>query len=97
MYGHIIIMYFLVLSGTVFSTIIFSNQSVYAHTFSEDENALYLTMIHRVQAELQILRNNILNNNLTSSVQHASLATELLNQNDPVVNLTLRKESKSCK
>jgi hypothetical protein len=81
MYGHIIIMYFLVLSGTVFSTIIFSNRSVYAHTFSEDENALYLTMIHRVQAELQIVRNNLLsNNNLTSSVQHANLATELLSK-----------------
>jgi hypothetical protein len=44
MYGYII-MYSLLLSGIVFSAIIFSNQSAYAHTFSEDENALYLTMI----------------------------------------------------
>jgi hypothetical protein len=88
MYWYII-MYSLLLSGIVFSAIIFSNQSAYAHTFSEDENALYLTMIHQVQAELQNVRNNMLDsNNLKSAIQHANLATELLGQNDPLINLT---------
>jgi uncharacterized Fe-S center protein len=83
MYWYII-MYSLLLSGIVFSAIIFSNRSAYAHTFSEDENVLYLTMIHQVQAELQNVRNNMLDsNNLKSAIQHANLATELLGQNDP--------------
>jgi hypothetical protein len=46
-------------------------------------------MIHQVQAELQNVRNNMFdNNNLKSAIQHANLATELLGQNDPLINLT---------
>jgi hypothetical protein len=64
-----------------------SNHSVYAHTFSQNENTLFLTMVHQIEAQVQLAENNF-PANAKLAEQHANIATSLLNQNDPIVNDT---------
>jgi hypothetical protein len=71
----------------VASTIYLSNIAVYAHNFSENENALFLTLVHQIQSEIQLVQNNFPNNTKLAE-QHAGLAMDLLNKNDPVGNTT---------
>ena len=69
------------------STPSFSNHAVYAHTFSQNENTLFLTMVHQIEAQLQLAENNF-PGNAKLAQQHANIAISLLNQNDPIVNDT---------
>lgn len=71
----------------VTSTMSLSNLTVYAHNFSENENALFLTLIHQVQSETQLVQNNF-PANAKWAQEHANLAVDLLNKNDPIVNNT---------
>jgi hypothetical protein len=59
----------------------------YAHTFSQNENALFLTLVHQIEAQMLLTEKNF-HTNPKLAEQHASIAISLLNQNDPVVNLT---------
>jgi hypothetical protein len=54
---------------TILSMVLFSNPVLYAHTFSENENALFLTLIDKIKAETQLVELDFLNN-----IQQASLA-----------------------
>ena len=67
-----------------------SSSVLYAHTFSENENALFLTMTDRVNAETQLVARDF-SNNTQLAQEHAKIAAELLTQNDPVVNTTWTK------
>jgi hypothetical protein len=58
-----------------------SNRIAYAHTFSQNENALFITMVQQIEAQVQLAQNNL-------AQQHINLAISLLNQNDPIVNDT---------
>jgi hypothetical protein len=69
------------------STTSISNPAVYAHTFSQNENTLFLTMVHQIEAQVQLAENNF-PANAKLAEQHANIATSLLNQNDPIVNDT---------
>jgi hypothetical protein len=69
------------------STTTFSNRVVYAHTFSQNENTLFITMVHQIEAQVQLAENNF-PANVKLAQQHANIATSLLNQNDPIVNDT---------
>ncbi|MFZ0221523.1 MAG: hypothetical protein WAM42_07495, partial [Candidatus Nitrosopolaris sp.] len=40
---------------TILSMVLFSNPVLYAHTFSENENALFLTLIDKIKAETQLV------------------------------------------
>jgi hypothetical protein len=64
-----------------------SNRIAYAHNFSESENALFLTLVHQIEAETLLVQNNF-STNPKLAEQHANNAMSLLNQDDPVVNLT---------
>jgi len=64
-----------------------SNHAVYAHTFSQNENTLFITMVHQIEAQIQLAENNF-PANAKLAQQHANIATSLLNQNDPIVNDT---------
>src|SRR5215469_14334448 len=75
---------------TVLSFMICSNQ-VLAHTFSENENALFLTMINKLKAETQLVAHDY-SNNTKQAQDHANAAEALFTQNDPVVNTTWTKE-----
>src|SRR5215469_3780997 len=76
---------------TVLSFLIFSNPVLFAHTFSENENALFLTMIDKVKAETQLVAHNF-SNNIKQAQDHANTALALFTQSDPVVNTTWTKE-----
>ncbi|HEY6883504.1 MAG TPA: hypothetical protein VI278_05655 [Nitrososphaeraceae archaeon] len=72
------------LSNTALSS---HNRFAYAHTFSQNEDTLYLTMIHQIQCQAHLVQSNF-PTNVKLAQQHANLAMSLLNQNDPVVNNT---------
>jgi hypothetical protein len=60
---------------------------VYAHNFSESENALFLTLVHQIEAQISLAQNSFPSNPKLAE-QHVNVAIDLLNQDDPVVNLT---------
>ena len=70
-----------------FVLLLFSNPVVMAHTFSENENALFLTLINKIKAETQLVAQDATNNTQQAQI-HAKAAVGLLTQNDPVVNTT---------
>jgi hypothetical protein len=68
-----------------FVLLLFSNPAVMAHTFSENENALFLTLISKTKAETQLVAQDAINNTQQAQI-HAKAALGLLIQQDPVVN-----------
>jgi hypothetical protein len=68
-----------------------SNSVLYAHTFSENENALFLTMTDNIKAETQLVARDF-SNNTQQAQEHAKIAAELFTLNDPVVNTTWTSE-----
>jgi hypothetical protein len=81
-----------ILLATVMAlSFVLSNPVLYAHTFSENENALFLTMIDKIKAETQLVGHDF-SNNTQQAQEHAKIAAALLAQNDPVVNTTWTSE-----
>jgi hypothetical protein len=80
---------FTVVLATTLSLVLllFSNPIAMAHTFSENENALFLTSISKIKAETQLVAQDATNNTQQAQV-HAKAAVGLLTQDDPVVNTT---------
>jgi hypothetical protein len=64
-----------------------NNHIAYAHTFSENENALFLTQVKQIEAQVSLAQTNI-HSNPKLAEQYTDNAINLLNENDPVVNLT---------
>ena len=75
----------------VLSFLMFPNHVLLAHTFSENENALILTMINKIKAETQVVAHDF-SNNTEQAQDHAKAAEELFTQKDPVVNTTWTAE-----
>jgi hypothetical protein len=75
----------------VLSFLLFPNPVLLAHTFSENENALFLTMINKIKAETQLVTHDF-SNNTEQAQEHAKAAEGLFSQKDPVVNTTWTKE-----
>jgi hypothetical protein len=68
-----------------FSTVLFSNtnnffiiQNVYAHIFSTDETASFLSFADQLQVESELVQTNLINNNLSLAQKHANKAASLL-------------------
>lgn len=76
------------LSECTNSPLLFSNKVLYAHTFSEDENALFLTLINKIKAETQLVARDFSNNAAALAQVHAKAAEGIFTENDPVVNTT---------
>jgi hypothetical protein len=64
---------------------LFPNPVLLAHTFSENENAIFLTMINKIKGETQLVARDF-SNNTQQAQDHAKAAEELFTQKDPVVN-----------
>ena len=73
----------------------------YGHTFSQNENSLFLTRVAQAHSQLNLIENLVLNgtststsnNNNAKSVQaHVMQAIALLNEKDPVNNFTWSQE-----
>jgi hypothetical protein len=75
----------------VLSFLIFSNPVLLAHTFSENENALFLTMINKIKGETQLVTHDY-SNNTKQAQDHVNAALALFTQKDPVVNTTWTSE-----
>jgi hypothetical protein len=71
--------------------IIVSNPLLSAHTFSENENALFLTLTDKIKAETQLVALDF-SNNTQQAQEHAKAARALITQSDPVVNTTWTSE-----
>ena len=74
-----------------FALLLLSNPAIMAHTFSENENALFLTMINKIKAETQLVAQDATNNTQQAHL-HAKAALGILTQDDPVVNTTWTSE-----
>jgi hypothetical protein len=71
---------------------------VYGHTFSQNENSLFLTRINQMHSQLQLAQSLLSTNNTSGNSNtkfiHARVmeALALLNQKDPVSNFTWNQE-----
>lgn len=78
-----------------------ASPSTYGHTFSQNENSLFLTRVAQAHSQLNLIENMVLNgtsstttnNNNAKSVQaHVIQTIALLNEKDPVNNFTWSQE-----
>jgi ADP-glucose pyrophosphorylase len=100
MRGGFLVIGSMILALLITNTLSSHNRSAYAHTFSQNEDTLYLTMIHQIQSQAHLVQ-SYFPTNVKLAQQHANLAMNLLNQNDPVVNNTtwgkeIAEKSKDC-
>jgi hypothetical protein len=70
----------------------FSKSQVYGHDFVPNESASFLSFTNQLQAESELVQNNLANGNSTLAKEHATRAIELLNSKDPVNNVAWRDE-----
>ncbi|MGA9842044.1 MAG: hypothetical protein WBP64_21590 [Nitrososphaeraceae archaeon] len=86
----------------VFTSIAISTlPSTFGHTFSQNENSLFLTRVDQMHSQLQLVQ-NLLSTNTSASINnmnntkfaqtHAMEAIALLNQKDPATNFTWNQE-----
>ena len=68
-----------------FSTVFFGNtnnffiiQNVYAHIFTTDDTASFLSFVDQLQVESELVQTNLVNNNLSLAQKHANKAASLL-------------------
>ncbi len=62
----------------VFNTDNFYNVKIYAHQFTPNETANFVGIIGQMQAELELVPSNLVNNNVTLAQNHANKAASLL-------------------
>jgi hypothetical protein len=68
-----------------FSTVFFGNtnnffiiQNVYAHIFTTDDTASFLSFVDQLQVESELVQTNLVNNSLSLAQKHANKAASLL-------------------
>jgi hypothetical protein len=66
----------------------FSKLQVYGHDFVPNESASFLSFTNQLQAESELVQNNLANDSFTLAKEHATRAIELLNSKDPVNNVS---------
>lgn len=68
------------------------NNAAYAHTFSQNESALYLSLTEKIRSEAQLALSNLQagGNNLTLAKAHATNAVNLLNNGTTISELKER-------
>jgi hypothetical protein len=59
---------------------LFSYYPVYAHNFTPNESASFLSLVDTMQSEIHLVQTNIANNNISLAQEHAENAVELLNK-----------------
>lgn len=75
------ILFYLILSLTIFSdNDNFHIEKIYAHLFTPNETATFVSIVYQLQAELELVPMNLANNNLSLAQNHASKASSLLTQ-----------------
>ncbi len=75
------VIFYLILSLSVFSnTDNFHIEKIYAHLYTPNETATFVSIVYQLQAELELVSMNLANNNLSLAQNHASKASSLLTQ-----------------
>jgi hypothetical protein len=75
------VLFYLILSLTIFSNNDdFHIEKIYAHLFTPNETATFVSIVYQLQAELELVPMNLENNNLSLAQNHASKASSLLTQ-----------------
>lgn len=71
----------LLLAGIICMGAIYAipSQQAFAHNFSSDESASFVALVHRIQAELQLMQLNV-DSNLTLAQNHAGSAANQLDE-----------------
>lgn len=75
------VLFYLILSIFVISNNDnFYIEKIYAHLFTPNETATFVSIVYQLQAELELVSMNLANNNLSLAQNHASKASSLLTQ-----------------
>lgn len=75
------VLFYLILSISVISNNDnFYIEKIYAHLFTPNETATFVSIVYQLQAELELVSMNLANNNLSLTQNHASKASSLLTQ-----------------
>ncbi len=75
------VLFYLILSISVISNNDnFHIEKIYAHLFTPNETATFVSIVYQLQAELELVSMNLANNNLSLAQNHASKASSLLTQ-----------------
>lgn len=75
------VIFYLILSISVISNNDnFRIEKIYAHLFTPNETATFVSIVYQLQAELELVSMNLVNNNLSLAQNHASKASSLLTQ-----------------
>lgn len=77
----LIVLFYLILSILIFSNNdIFHIEKIFAHQFTPNETATFVSTVYQLQTELELVSTNLANNNLPLTQNHASKASSLLTQ-----------------
>ena len=71
----ILLTYFTIIIGSVN---LFSFEKLFAHNFSPDESAHFLTLVDKIQVESELVANSTGINNSSSAQQHANNALSIM-------------------
>jgi hypothetical protein len=75
------VLFYLILSISVISNNDnFHIEKIYAHLFTPNETATFVSIVYQLQVELELVSMNLANNNLSLAQNHASKASSLLTQ-----------------
>jgi hypothetical protein len=77
----LVVLFYLIFSISVFSSSDnFYNEKVYAHLFSPNGTATFVSTIYQLQTELGLVPTNLASNNVSLAQNHANKAASLLTQ-----------------
>lgn len=77
----LVVLFFLIFSISAFSNSDnFYNEKIYAHLFSPNETATFVSVVYQLQTELQLVPTNLASNNVSLAHDHANKAASLLTQ-----------------
>jgi hypothetical protein len=77
----LVVLFYLILSLSVFSSSDnFHIEKVYAHLFSPNETATFVSTVYQLQTELELVPTNLASNNVSLAQNHANKAASLLTQ-----------------
>lgn len=75
-----VIFYFILSISVISNNDNFHIEKIYAHLFTPNETATFVSIVYQLQAELELVSMNLANNNLSLAQNHASKASSLLIQ-----------------
>lgn len=77
----LVVLFYLIFSISVFSNSDnFYNDKIYAHLFSPNDTATFVSVVYQLQTEMQLVLENLASNNVSLAHDHANKAASLVTQ-----------------